>query len=176
MLSALTWELIPQTPSTLSSESRQQRPRWKSPSTNAQRPPVGVVCRFITHYNTQIYTKRAYMMFDSHIAPSCEHSAASSPGASSPPGRSSTRAQWTCVDHRLHYGNRHRQHSFDWWFIFWQPVLLTCSPELWLWIRTRPFWTAWLRKGLPLRPRTASWWSQCSNRKLEWRVTACTHQ
>lgn len=109
--------------------------------------------------HTQLYSGPAYMMFDSHIAPSCEHWAASSPAASSPPDQSCTHARRTCVDHRPHYGNWHRQHSFDWWFMFCQSVLLTCSPELWLWMRTQLFWTAWLRKRLPLHPRTASWLS-----------------
>lgn len=52
-------------------------------------------------------------MCDAHIVPSCEHQAAASPAASSPPDQSCTHAQWTCVDQRLRYGNWHRQHVFD---------------------------------------------------------------
>lgn len=177
MISVLTWELIPQTPSRLSSESRQQTPHWSSASAIAQRFPVEETCTSGTSppRHTQLYRGRAHMMFDLHIVPSCEHWAASSLAASSPLDQSWTRARWTCVDHRPHYDNWHRQHSFDWRFIFWSSVPLTCSPELWLWIRTQIFWTAWPRRRLHPRPRTASWWSHrvttdqvTAERKWKW--------
>lgn len=47
ILSALTWELIPQTPSMLLNGSRQQTPHWNSPSASAQRFPEEETCRFI---------------------------------------------------------------------------------------------------------------------------------
>lgn len=48
--------------------------------------------------------------------------------------------------------------------IFWQFILLTCSPGLWLWIHKQLFWRVSLRKCLPFRPRPASWW--CWSHKI----------
>lgn len=160
MLSALTWGPIPQTISMLSSVSRQQTAHCSSPSANAQRFPIEDACSHITLYwdtlQKHLYRQPVWclthiffffvkakllqllLLLVLQINAVVAH------------GEPVWITRYTVV---IDTDNKALTRGD----IFYQFILLTCSPGHWLWIHTRLFWKVSLRKGLRLHPHTASW-------------------
>lgn len=111
--------------------------------------------------------QKAGMMSDSRIVLSCEHEVASFPAAASLPGQSCTPARWTCVDHRLHYGNWHRRHRFDLMLYF-----LAIHPAYLLsWALALNSHTALLKSVTEKTPPSASSKSFLKSQANKWQKT-----